>query len=89
MQVSMMPLRTSNKTTMFLYYLMREGVDPNLMMRIIDEKGFERGSMEGEHDLFIGGLATIAQDIARLLTGEDLVKVTGPQAYLPEEPTEG
>jgi hypothetical protein len=57
------------------------------MIDIIGDMGFNRGSMDGEHDLHIGGLASIAQDLTRVLTGDEMVKVTEPMPH-EKDPTD-
>lgn len=74
MRLTISPLRTSNKVTMFLYHLMCRGVSPTMMLGVAQEVGLEHMPAGEEQDLPVGGLASIAQDIARVISREELVR---------------
>ena len=65
--------KTRSPLVMFLYQLMINGTNPQTMIKIIDSVHRSLDEDTKEKSLDIGGLAMLAQDMARMLTGEGAI----------------
>lgn len=74
--------KTKSPLVVFLYQLMVNGVNPQMMVKLVNSsvKTLEVVAPE-EATLDIGGLAMLSQDIARMLTGEGAIQ--GPAVNPP------
>ncbi len=66
--------KTRSPLVMFLYQLMVNGTNPQTMIKLIDSVHRSLGESREEKVLDIGGLAMLAQDMARMLTGEGAIQ---------------
>jgi hypothetical protein len=67
--------KTKSPLVVFLYQLLVNGINPQLLVELVNvaKKQLEVIAPE-EASLDVGGLAMIAQDIARVLTGEGAIQ---------------